>query len=134
VTTPLAYWIQRADFTATDHEAADAEEAIHVLANHDWQAELRLEADLTTTGQESCPPGIGFMAPDGPILHVCPTIDGGSLVHFHPTRPKTLLDRIRASKAAVYTKQGVGQAEVVELIRWFFAGRHDSILRNFAAA
>jgi hypothetical protein len=30
-TTVIKYWLQRADFTATDHDAVDVETAIRVL-------------------------------------------------------------------------------------------------------
>jgi len=55
------------------------------------------------------------------------------MVHFHPTRARGRLDVLRSSKA-VHTKLGVEQAEVVELIHWCFAGRHDWIQRKLPAA
>jgi hypothetical protein len=130
----LPYWIQRADFSASDHEAVTSEGALEVLRNHSWEAEARLQAELEAAGKECCPPGIGFLAPDGPILHICPTSDGTSMVHFHATRARGLLDVLRSSRAAIHTKLGVEQAEVVELIQWFFAGRHDWIRRKLPAA
>ena len=57
----VAYWIQRADFSASDHEAADAEDAIRAFRTHDWGEELRLQAELQTAGRDCCPPGIGFV-------------------------------------------------------------------------
>ena len=129
----IAYWIQRADFSASDHETVTSEGAIEVLRSHNWEAESRLQAEFEAAGKECCPPGIGFLASDGPILHICPTIGGTSMVHFHPTRARGRLDVLRSSKA-VHTKLGVEQAEVVELIHWCFAGRHDWIQRKLPAA
>jgi hypothetical protein len=79
----LRYWIQRADFSATDHGPVDVAAALRTFATHPWQDELDLLAQLEATGTEYCTPGIGFVDPDGPILHLCPTIDGRALVHYH---------------------------------------------------
>jgi hypothetical protein len=130
----VAYWIQRADFSASDHETADAEDAIRAFRTHDWGEELRLQAELETAGRDCCPPGIGFVDPRGPILHVCPTVGGTCMVHYHPTRTRRFLGFIPISKGVVQTKPGVEQTDVVELIHSFFAGRHDWVLRKLAAA
>jgi len=42
----IAYWIQRADFSASDHETVTSEGAIEVLRSHNWEAESRLQAEL----------------------------------------------------------------------------------------
>ena len=73
----LAYWIQQADFSASDHEVAAVEDAVSALGTMTG-TELRLQAELETAGKQYCPPGIGFIDPKGPILHVCPTIGGAS--------------------------------------------------------
>jgi hypothetical protein len=129
---PVAYWIQRADFSASDHEAADSQDALRVLRNHDWREEWRLQAEREAAGREHCPPGIGFTARDGPILHVCPMVSGKSMVHFHPARRK-FLDFVRRPGTTVHTKRDVEEAEIVELIQWFFAERHDWILRKLVS-
>ena len=68
----LPYWIQQADYSATDHDPVDLTRAIHTVQSHDWQAELQLGQEREAAGWESCPPGIGFVG-DGRILHICST-------------------------------------------------------------
>src|ERR1700752_825999 len=68
----LAYWIQRADFSATDHEPIDVASALRAFDAHAWQDELNFQMELESRGREYCPPGMGFIDPDGPMLHVCP--------------------------------------------------------------
>ena len=130
----LPYWIQRADLSASDHEAVDVENALRVFMTHDWGEELELLSELERAGREYCPPGIGFVDPAGPILHVCPSSGGRALVHYHPKAMRKLFGFIPTFQEEVQTKQGVQQSDVVELIHSFFAGRHDWILRKLAAA
>jgi hypothetical protein len=126
----LAYWIQRADFSATDYEPVDAAGALRVFEVHPWHDELRFQAELESGGREYCPPGIGFVDPDGPILHVCPTADGRTLVHYHAP-PRFGLPPV---EAAVHTREGLLRAEAAELIHYFFHGQHDWILQKLARA
>ena len=59
----LAYWIQRADFSATDHEPTDVATALRAFDAHPWHDELNLQSELENGGREYCPPGIGFVDP-----------------------------------------------------------------------
>jgi hypothetical protein len=127
----LPYWIQRADFSVTDHGPADVAAAIQAFDAHPWPVELHLESELQTEGRDYCPPGIGFVDPDGPILHVCPGADGRALVHFHP-KP-TGGGWFRRAAPSVHTRHGVPRSEVVELIHSFFHGQHDWIVQKLSA-
>ncbi len=118
----LPYWIQRADFSATDHPPVDVSTAIRVFGEHPWHEELTLQSELENQGLDYCPPGIGFMDPGGPILHVCPSANGGALVHYHTAGTK------------VHTREGVLRGDVVELIHYFFHGQHDWILQKLGTA
>lgn len=127
--TSLPYWIQRADFSATDHEPVDEATALRALETHPWQDELNLQSALENERREYCPPGIGLRDPDGRLLHVCPAADGRALVHYHHPKPgvRGLFQEV------VHTREGMLRADVVELIHCFFHGRHDSILRKLGA-
>lgn len=57
----LPYWIQRADFTSAEYPPASFKAGLAALRGYDWQAELRLEEELTAGEQDFCMPGIGFM-------------------------------------------------------------------------
>ena len=66
----MPYWIQRADFSSAENEAVDVERAIELVSVPDWSNELRLFDALEAAGREVCPPGIGFVASPGRILHI----------------------------------------------------------------
>ena len=123
----LGYWIQRADFSATDHEPTDVATALRAFDAHSWHDELNLQSELENGGREYCPPGIGFVDPDGHMLHVCPTADGRALVHYHS---KSAFGVIRRAAPPVQTREGMLRADVVELIHYFFQGQHDWILKR----
>lgn len=124
------YWIQRADFSATDHDPIDVDGAIRAFDAHSWRDELARQSELEQGGRECCPPGIGFMDPNGRILHVCPTVDGRALVHYH-SKPKL---GFLSSAPPVQTRPDVARTDVVELIHYFFLEQHDWIVRRLGAA
>jgi hypothetical protein len=107
----LPCWIQRADFSATDHEPVDADTAVHVVQSHDWRAEWQLEQDRRSSGLECCPAGIGFVG-GRRILHICPAADGTALVHYHP------------HGEPVVTNHRVTSTDIAECIRRFYADDH----------
>ena len=130
----IPYWIQRGDLSAVDYKAVDAARAINVYSTHDWNEELRFFSQIEKSGADSCPPGIGFVDPDGPILHVCPGAHNDALVHYTSNQSRKLLAFIPTGERMTYTRQRVTHTEVVELIRWFFDGRHDLLAKNFSDA
>jgi len=125
----ISHWIQRANFETTEHGPADAAEAVRVFERHDWRGELNDYAELERTGTECCPPGIGFVAPNGEILHICPDAHQSAQVHYHLNAPSTLLRIIPIKVPRVETREGVHRSTVAELIHYFFEGRRDAILR-----
>jgi hypothetical protein len=129
----LPYWIQRADIASADFEPVDVAGALHAFTTHDWNAELDLLSELEGKASEFCPPGIGFVTPNGAILHVCPSQDGRALVHYHPAVLSKLLPFIPIRRFAGHTKQGVERSDVLELIQWFFEGRHEWLLRKLVS-
>lgn len=132
--TLLPYWIQRANFTSTDFEPIDINGALQAFTTHDWSAELIFQSELESSANESCPPGIGFVGPTGAILHVCPSLDGRALVHYHASTTGKVFGLIPISRSGVYTKNGVERSDVEEMIRSFFEGQHDLLLRKLGAA
>ena len=108
---------QRAYFSTTDHDPVDVSTAVRAFETHAWQAELSLQSELERGGLEHCSPGIGFVDPDGPFLHVCPSGDGLATVHYTP-KP-TRFRFLWPARPAIVTREGVPRAEVVELIRRF---------------
>lgn len=124
--TALEYWIQRADFSTTDFPPVDVAGALRALDVHPWPNEWQLQAQLENAGEEYCPPGIGFVDPDGPFLHVCPSAGGRYLVHFHA---ETAFSFLRPSATTVHTGEDLRRADVVVLIQHFFHGQHAQVLQ-----
>ncbi len=131
---PIHYWIQRADFSATEHEPVEAPDGLHAFQSHDWQQEFDLLSQLESAGRECCPPGIGFVDRDGSILHVCPSADGYATVHYHFTTTRKILGFIPVSGPALQPKQGVHRSEVLGLIGLIYERRKNDLLQRLAAA
>jgi hypothetical protein len=125
----IAYWIQRANFATTEHGPVDATEAVRVFESHDWHRELNDYIELERAGAECCPPGIGFVAPNGEILHICPDAHQNAVVHYHLNAPSTILGIIPVQVPRVETREGIHRARVTEMIDYFFEGRRDAILQ-----
>jgi hypothetical protein len=128
----IPYWIQRADFSATDYDPVEIGEAVRAFESHNWPRELAFFSDLERAGTECCPPGIGFVDQNGQILHICPRVDGSTMVHYHFTVSRKLLGLIPISESRVETKIGVYQSDVPDLIRSLFEGRHEWMLHKLA--
>ena len=126
----IPYWIQRADFSATDYSPVDVAGGVHAFEGHDWRRELDHYSELEGSGVECCPPGIGFVDADGDILHICPTESGRVMVHYHFTSTRRLLGLIPMPRSIVEARQDMTRSEVLELIGFFFEGRHDWMLQT----
>jgi hypothetical protein len=126
----LKCWIQHADFSATDNEPVDASAAVRAFTTHDWAEETNLLSTLEKAGKGFCPPGIGFVYPAGPILHVCPSVDGSATVHYHDNITRKFLGIVPLRQSTVHTKRDVSRSDVAELITYFFEGRNDWIVRK----
>ena len=124
------FWIQRADFSSGDHPPADAAKAIRVFDTHDWPGELRLFVELNSAGKECCPPGIGFVAPNGGILHICPEQNGTALVHYHFAAQRKLLGLIPRATVTTVTADRVDRSRIVDLIGLFFEQHHETLVER----
>lgn len=130
----MPYWIQSADLSAVDYSPVDMAAAIRAFRDHDWDEELRLLKDLESRGEDCCLSGIGFVDPDGPILHVCPSRDGCAMVHYHANGTHKVFGIIPTLQPMVHTREEVDRAEVLHLIQLFFEGRHDWVVARLSAA
>ena len=126
----IPYWTQRADFSSTEYAPVDVDAAVRAFESHDWQDEWRLYDELEDTGAECCLPGIGFVRQDGDILHICPDKNSNAMVHYHFAAPRKLLGFIPWGSLSGETRFGVARSAVVELIRFFFEGRHDRMIER----
>jgi hypothetical protein len=130
----LPYWIQRADFTSHEHDAVDVARAVELVRLHNWQAELRFKEELEASGQDACPPGIGFVAGAGRILHVCPLADGLAVVHYHFMERGRLLGIIPKKVNVSRTNPAVASSRIPEFVRHFYAADHSWLLERTTQA
>ena len=117
----VSYWIQRADFTSADFGPVSLNEALAVLREHDWDAELSHKLALESSGKENCPPGIGFVTQSRHQLHICPRRDGIAECYFLE------LD----SKSSGWFQEKVVRAEQDRLLELLFRGDYASLVQGF---
>ena len=122
----VSYWIQRADFSTTEHGSVREQEAVDAFRRHDWGAETALARRLEASGTESCAPGIGFVAEPDHFLHVCP--DGNTaVVHYHFEEQRRVLGLFPSRRSRLLTVESVPLATAEELIRLFVSGQADAV-------
>lgn len=114
----LPYWIQRADFSASDHPPVRFRRGLAALRRHDWGAEGRFEQERAEAGAETCQPGIGYVYPDQSVLHICPSGFGGAQCFF--IREDGILELVYANPE-----------QQRRLLRLFYAGRHKRLAGLF---
>jgi hypothetical protein len=131
---PVTYWIQHADLSAEERGVIDADAALGALEEVDWASELRHLDSLETEQRECCPPGIGFVADDGRILHICPSGSDTALCHYHFRNPGGFLSRLFGTRQATVTAKHVPLSAASGLISSFFAARHDDIVAQLTEA
>jgi hypothetical protein len=130
----VSCWIQRADFTASDHLARDAVGATDLLRNHDWTGEWRLAKEREAEGLETCPPGVGFTNGEGGILHVCPNDTGRAMVHYHFREQRRWLGLVPHSALVTRTNPAVDWSQLPEFVRRFYGGDHTWLVEETEAA
>ena len=117
----MKVWLQRADFFEQEFDL-DLESTLRKLENFDWLAELAREQELANNGEESCPPGMGIVHPQGRILHICPN-PSGATVHYH--FPGKLMGMFSRQKSIA--KEDVPPQQVKAFIHAFFEQQWDVI-------
>ena len=130
----LPYWIQRADLTVSEFEPVDLPGGLRAFQARDWGEERALESELEAGGEESCPPGIGFVAPTGAILHICPRSEERAMVHYHARTRSRLFGLIPVPRSRDYTKEDVELARIPRIVEAFFDARHEEVVDSLAAA
>ncbi len=132
----IDYWIQRADFSASNHTASSAEELVEVLRTHDWAEEITFCREIESNGQDSCPPGLGITLPGGRLLHfyfpneetgVAEVVSEGGGEGTHALVPEKEWERTVTAFLAGMTLAG---EEVVQEVS--FAETESSVRHGFA--
>ncbi len=129
----VSIWVQRADFSTTEHETSSAAEAVSRYRDHEWASELALENELAAGAKEHCPPGMGFVGSDGHILHVCPRESDAS-INFHCPVKRKLLGFIPVSSKEVLFVDAFPPQDVAALIEAFVAGLYSEVRTRLEAA
>ena len=118
----VSYWIQRADFSTSQHGQVNEQDALPAYQRHDWIAEVAQVRRLADSEADHCSPGIGFVTGTGDLLHVCP--DGETaVVHYHFEERRKLFGLVPSRKLHVVTAEAVPPGTVLDLIRLFASGR-----------
>lgn len=130
----MAYWIQHSDFSAIEFDPVSADDAIRILRQLDWDTELDAMEKQTAAGKETCPPGIGFVASPGNLLHLCTTAPGKLMVHLHRAEQKRFLGLIPyTASLGVQSRENVPVADAEEYVRRFYSGDLVWLTQNIAA-
>ena len=124
----MLYWIQRADFTSEEYEASGAPEIQRAFRSRAWSGELEFESRRNDSGEESCSPGLGIVAGDGRLLHLCPAATD-MLVHYHYTERRKILGLLSTSRPRVVTvNKDLARAD--QLITTFVHSDHEALMRE----
>jgi hypothetical protein len=121
----VSYWIQRADFTSTDLGPVSLAEALVILHEHDWKAELGYETALETDAKENCPPGIGFVTKNQHQLHICPRRDGTADCYY--------MD-LNSSMPDSWFRDHVSKAEQDRLLEMLIRADYTSLTQQFESS
>ena len=88
----MEYWIQNSDFSSPEglsenEPVQSAKQIIEIILAYDWARENAFEEERMAGDGDSCPAGIGIMADDGHILHMCPKATQGTATCLLYTSP-----------------------------------------------
>lgn len=118
-------WIQRHDFTSEEKSDATLELAMKALLEFNWLEEL--EKRLPLKGG-ACDPGLGLVAEDDSILHICPQSKDDCYVHYHYSVDKKILGFIPTKSPETYHIKKCSISTAQDLIRFHFEGKRGAIL------
>lgn len=127
------YWIQKTDYTTEEEELSGLEEALAIYRDTDWAT---LVADYDEDdGEKNCPPGIGFHNGfdegnrDAGLLHICPYDDKTVYFNFNYPVDRKFLWLFTVKGLEFYERDNLPVDRVEELIRLFFTGDYEAILK-----
>jgi hypothetical protein len=126
----MQYWIQHADFSSEVFDSIDLGSAIAVVKSHDWVGEHQKLRKMNSVGEECCDPGIGFMAKDGRILHICPDGEGEFYFHYHFKKRLSVFGLVLATTSKLRNMFNLPESMLNELVERFFRNDHDWIVSN----
>ena len=127
-------WIQRADLSITEYPSVDPNTAVRLVTDHDWASELAFQRQLapedSSEDAATCPPGCGFVADDGHILHICPLEGGLALCHYHFPGDVTLLGLTLLRRQKTHTTDDMPWSAVPQVVWHFTTGDREYVRTN----
>ena len=120
-------WIQSPDFSTREQSDVSLEQAERALAGEDWAGMLRKAA---VEGSDECPPGLGLVAEDGSLLHICPDAPGTATVYYMYKEKKKVLGFLPCTAQREHCVESAAPVTVRDLMRAHFDGDRATILRS----
>jgi hypothetical protein len=133
----VEYWIQNSDFSnpeglSENEPVQSAKQIVAILREYDWARENAYEEKRLMEDGDCCPAGIGIMAEDGHIFHICPKAKlGKAIVYFHHQVPAKIFGFINFSKSQITTYEDVPLTKLESAIKKFLANEYDAITGYF---
>ena len=133
----IIYWIQNSDYSnptglGESEPVKSAKQILDVLMNYDWAKENAYEDKCLANEENCCPAGIGLVAQDSHILHICPNAKlYSATVYFHHRVSAKVLGFIKTSKIQTTTYEKIPLTKLESPIKNFLAGEYETILKSF---
>jgi len=133
----VEYWIQNSDYSnptglGESEPVQSAKQITDIIRDYDWAKENAYEEKCMANNDDCCPAGIGLVADDGYILHICPQAKlGTAMVHFHHDVPAKVLGFIKSTKSQVTTYEKIPLTKLESAIKNFLATDYDAIIGSF---
>jgi len=131
------FWIQNSDYSnptglGESEPVQSVKQIADILRDYDWANENAYEEKCMANNNDCCPAGIGIVADDGYILHICPqTKLGTATINFHHRGPTKILGFIKSSKTQVTTYEKIPLTKLESAIKNFLAAEYEAIIGSF---
>lgn len=126
----IPYWIQHADFSCDEFDPVDHIQGPKIIQSVDWKKELAIQEDRKASGKETCDPGVGFVATDGRILHICPKQNELYYFFYDFKQTRKLFGLFPSHYKSSRMSIDVSLKGLQEVIYRFFHSDHDWLVSN----
>lgn len=120
-------WIQKHDFVSEEFELEKSEAVIKLLGEFDWDQELKLQKEKEDKGEDNCPPGLGIVADNGHILHLCPDKNKKYLAFFHYPEEVRFLRIFKFTPQKTLSRENLDHSTVLEIIPYMMQRQYQKI-------
>ena len=133
----MDYWIQNSDFSnptgiGESEPVESVRQLMNILTEYDWAKENAYEEKCLANNDSCCPAGIGIVAEDGHLLHICPKVKKGTVdVHFQHSVSIKILGFIKWNKSQWTTYEKIPFAKLESAVKSFLANDYAAISTTF---